>query len=172
MQGAGGSIATAYSPAVRAIKGNQGQSMEFERDRGRSREIEGDRTCCAAERAARSAATVSSDSASRWRLCTSTCHIREALREGIRRYGRRHQRSSGAISGHQASSGVIRRHQASSGAISSHQAPSVVIRRHQVSGHQRSSEVIRGNQVTDASCICSRSSRVPREPVSAERAPS
>ena len=39
MQGAGGSIATACSPAVRAITGNQGQSMEIERDRGRSREI-------------------------------------------------------------------------------------------------------------------------------------
>ena len=36
MQGAGGSIATACSPAVRAIKGNQGQSMEIEGDRGRS----------------------------------------------------------------------------------------------------------------------------------------
>ena len=134
-----GSIATACSPAVRAIKDNERQSKGIE---GISREIEGDRTCCAAERADRSTAAVSSDSASCCLICTSTCQVEEAS-DALERL------HLGSISGH-------RCHQWSSGAICGHQAPSVVIRRHQwssgarICGHHRghlwSSDAISGHR--------------------------
>jgi len=136
-----GSIATACSPAVRAIKDNERQSKGISRVyRGRSREI---------APAVRRRGPIAAPRRFRQILPRVALSAPRPVPSwgGIRRSVERLH--LGSISGH-------RCHQWSSGAICGHQAPSVVIRRHQwssgarICGHHRrhlwSSDAISGHR--------------------------
>jgi hypothetical protein len=132
-----GSIATACSPAVRAIKDNERQSKGISRVyRGRSREM---------APAVRRRGPIAAPRRFRQILPRVALSAPRPVPSwgGIRRSGeapsRLHQWSS-------VSSVVIRRHLWSSGAICGHQAPSVVIRRPHLWSSQASSVVIRRHQ--------------------------
>ena len=128
-----GSIATACSPAVRAIKDNERQSKGISRVyRGRSREM---------APAVRRRGPIAAPRRFRQILPRVALSAPRPVPSwgGIRRSGeapsRLHQWSS-------VSSVVIRRHLWSSGAISSHQAPASVVITGVICGHQTPSVVI------------------------------